>query len=40
LTEDLRIDSDALQTLDKEVITQCIEYGKKKAELKLLLEIV
>jgi len=36
LTEDLRIDFDVLKTLDKEIVKQCIEVGKKKGELNLL----
>ena len=36
LTEDLRIDADALKTLDKSIVNQCIELGKKKNELRLL----
>lgn len=39
LTEDLRIDSEILKTLDKDIIKQCIDVGQKKAELKLLSEI-
>jgi len=39
LTEDLRIDIDALQTLDKEIVRQCVEVGRKKTELKLLYEL-
>jgi uncharacterized protein YifN (PemK superfamily) len=36
LTEDLRIDADALKTLDKSIVNQCIELGRKKNELRLL----
>ena len=36
LTEDLRIDIDALRTLDKEIVRQCVEVGRKKAELGFL----
>ena len=36
LTEDLRIDFDVLKTLDKEIVRQCIEVGRKKAELTML----
>jgi len=36
LTEDLRIDLDVLKTLDKEIVNQCIEVGKKKGELQWL----
>ncbi|MDR2147080.1 MAG: hypothetical protein LBE91_11535, partial [Tannerella sp.] len=38
LTEDLRIDFEVLKTLDKNIVNQCIKVGKKKGELKLLLE--
>ena len=38
LTEDLRIDFEALKTLDKDIVRQCVEVGKKKGELKLLLK--
>ena len=37
LEEDLRIDFDVLQNIDTDIIRQCIETGKKKDELKLLL---
>jgi len=40
LTEDLRIDFDVLKTLDKDIVRQCIEVGKKKGELKLLLNFL
>jgi hypothetical protein len=36
LTEDLRIDFDVLKTLDKDIVRQCIEVGKKRGELKML----
>ena len=39
LTEDLRIDFDALRTLDKDIVRQCVEVGRKKAELGLLSEL-
>jgi Predicted transcriptional regulator len=39
LTENLRIDVDTLKTLDKDVVRQCIETGKKKAELECLSKI-
>ena len=39
LTENLRIDFDALKTLDKDVVRQCIETGKKKTELGWLSKI-
>ena len=40
LTEDLRIDFDVLKTLDREIVRQCIEVGKKKNELKWLLKFI
>lgn len=40
LTEDLRIDFDMLKTLDKDIVRQCIDTGKKKPELKLLLKFL
>jgi len=36
LVEDLRIDFDVLKALDKNIVCQCIEVGKKKEELKWL----
>ena len=39
LTEDLRIDFEILKTLDKDVVKQCIEVGKKKTELRWLSKI-
>jgi len=39
LTENLRIDFDALKTLDKDLVRQCIETGKKKTELECLSKI-
>jgi len=39
LIEDLRIDFDVLKTLDKDIVKQCIEVGKKKGELGLLLNL-
>ncbi|HZH68872.1 MAG TPA: hypothetical protein VFD80_00275 [Flavobacteriaceae bacterium] len=38
LMEDLRIDFDVLKNLDKDIVRQCIEVGKKKGELTILLE--
>ena len=38
LEEDLRIDFDVLKNLDIEIIRQCIETGRKKEKLKLLLK--
>ena len=40
LTEDLRIDFDVLNTLDKNIVSQCIEVGKKKNELDRLLNFL
>jgi len=40
LTEDLRIDFDVLKNLDKDIIRQCVEVGKKKGELMLLLNFL
>jgi predicted transcriptional regulator of viral defense system len=40
LTEDLRIDFDVFKTLDKDIVSQCIEVGKKKGELKCLSEFL
>jgi len=36
LTQDLRIDFDALKNLDKDIVRMCAETGKKKGELRLL----
>ena len=40
LVEDLRIDFDVLKSLDKDIVRQCIEVGKKKNELGLLVEFL
>ena len=40
LTEDLRIDFDVLKSLDKNIIAQCVEVGKKKVELTQLLKFI
>ena len=40
LTEDLRIDFDMAKSLDKTIVSQCIEVGKKKRELKQLLNFL
>ena len=40
LIEDLRIDSDILKTLDRNIVRQCVEVGKKKNELKIIDEII
>ncbi|MDR2556142.1 MAG: hypothetical protein LBC49_00320 [Bacteroidales bacterium] len=37
LEEDIRIDFDAVQRWDLDIIRQCVKYGKKKRELSLLL---
>jgi len=39
LEEDLRIDFDALQNVDTEIIKRCIETGRKKGELTMLLRL-
>ena len=38
LEEDLRVDFSVLQSVDTEIIKQCIEIGRKKEKLGLLLE--
>ena len=40
LTEDLRIDVEELRKLDREVVRECVEVGRKKGELKLLLDFL
>jgi hypothetical protein len=40
LTEDLRIDFEDLKTLDKDIVKQCVEVGRKKGELELLLKLL
>jgi hypothetical protein len=40
LTENLRIDFDVLKTLDKHIVSQCIDVGKKKNELGYLLNLL
>ena len=40
LTEDLRIDFDDLKNLNKNIVEQCVEVGKKKNELKQLLKFL
>ena len=40
LIEDLRIDFDVLKTLDKEIVGQCVDVGKKKGELIQLLKLL
>jgi predicted transcriptional regulator of viral defense system len=37
LEDDLRLDFSVLQSVDTEIIRQCIETGKKKRELRLLI---
>jgi hypothetical protein len=39
LEEDLRIDFSVLQSIDMETIRQCVEAGRKKGALELLLKI-
>ena len=40
LIEDLRIDFDEVMNMDKDIVTQCIEFGKKKIELMQLLKFL
>ena len=40
LEEDLRIDFSVFQNIDLEIVKQCIEFGKKKNELKLFLNFL
>ena len=40
LTENLRIDFGVLKTLDKNIVRLCIEVGRKKGELRLLLKFL
>jgi predicted transcriptional regulator of viral defense system len=40
LTEDLRIDVDVLKTLDKDIVRECVEVGRKKRELRLLMRFL
>ncbi len=40
LTEDLRIDFEVLKTLDKDIVRECVEVGRKKGELRLLLQLL
>jgi hypothetical protein len=40
LTEDLRIDFDVLKTLDKDIVRECVEVGRKKGELMQLLKFL
>ena len=40
LTEDLRIDFELAKKMDKTIVCQCIETGKKKTELKQLLKFL
>jgi uncharacterized protein YifN (PemK superfamily) len=40
LLEDLRIDPSNLQNTDTEMIEKCVETGKKKGELRLLLRLL
>ena len=38
LEEDIRFDMDSLENMDESIVRQCIETGKKKANLELLLK--
>jgi len=40
LIEDLRIDFELAKSLDRTIVSQCIETGKKKTELKQLLKFI
>jgi len=40
LTEDLRIDFEVARNLDKNIVNQCVEAGKKKNELRQLLNFL
>ena len=40
LLEDLRVDSSALKDFDSAIVRQCVETGRKKSELNLLLELL
>ena len=40
LTENLRIDVGVMKTLDKDIMRECVEIGKKKGELRLLLQLL
>jgi len=40
LTEDLRIDVEELRKLDRKIVRECVEVGKKKNELRLLLDVL
>jgi hypothetical protein len=40
LTEDLRIEEEVLGGLDREIVEQCVEVGKKRGELGLLLSFL
>jgi hypothetical protein len=40
LEEDLRIDFSAVQGIDLDIVRQCIEVGRKKGELRLLLKFL
>jgi phage terminase large subunit-like protein len=40
LEEDIRMDIETLQHANKENITACIEHGKKKKEIQLLLDLI
>jgi len=40
LEDDLRIDFSVLQSIDNEIIKQCIDGGRKKKEIELLLKVL
>ncbi|MDR0969935.1 MAG: hypothetical protein LBM67_05310 [Lentimicrobiaceae bacterium] len=40
LTEDLRVDLEAIRSLDKSIVEQCVEMGKKRRELEVLLDLL
>jgi hypothetical protein len=40
LEEDLRIEMSALSSFNVDIIEKCIEFGKKKTELRLPLKIL
>ena len=40
LMDDLRVDFDVLKKLDKNIVRECVEVGKKKNELKFLLNFL
>ena len=40
LMEDLRIDVEELRKLERDVVRECVEVGRKKGELRFLLEVL